>query len=335
MALNVPHFFRKYSFLLGLLGAVLVGINFPGLSALNPEGVATSAIVIGMFFIIGMTLPSESIIKGIIRPKTHIYLQCVIFIINPVIFFIMTYLTKSWLHPQLYAGILALSVLPTTISSSTIYTQNSGGNTVAAMFNSVLSNSAGIIVSPLLLSILLNTSGHSVPAEILIQVVRSLFFKSLAPLLAGQLLRWKGERMINHHLNRLKAANNILILLLVLLSLANSAESPSFISNLPYLGLPACIMVIGHLAVLFVITRLNIFLKLPEDDRIAAVFTGSQKTLGMGVPLISTFFSQSPEMLGLVLLPILFYHPMELVIAGLIKNHSWIAKKPSRRSQNL
>ena len=39
----------------------------------------------------------------------------------------------------------------------------------------------------------------------------------------------------------------------------------------------------------------------------------------MGVPLLGIYFARNPEMLGLAVLPILFYHPFQLLVAGVIR----------------
>jgi len=54
------------------------------------------------------------------------------------------------------------------------------------------------------------------------------------------------------------------------------------------------------------------------DSIISVLFTAPQKTLAMGVPLLSTFFAANPEILGIALLPLIFYHPWQLFIAGFL-----------------
>jgi sodium/bile acid cotransporter 7 len=54
-----------------------------------------------------------------------------------------------------------------------------------------------------------------------------------------------------------------------------------------------------------------------REDRIAAMFCGSKKTLASGVPMAKLIFGAQPG-LGLILLPIMIYHPLQLVICGVI-----------------
>jgi len=54
-------------------------------------------------------------------------------------------------------------------------------------------------------------------------------------------------------------------------------------------------------------------------DRIAAFFCSVKKTLAMGVPLARLIFGPSAD-LRLILLPIMFYHPFQLLVCGLLAN---------------
>lgn len=55
----------------------------------------------------------------------------------------------------------------------------------------------------------------------------------------------------------------------------------------------------------------------PFADRIAAVFCGSKKTLASGVPMAQLIFGSGPS-LSLILLPIMIYHPLQLVICSVL-----------------
>lgn len=56
------------------------------------------------------------------------------------------------------------------------------------------------------------------------------------------------------------------------------------------------------------------FLECNARDRVAVLFVGSQKTLALGIPLISTVYDGSNN-LGLYCLPLLIYYPIQLVFA--------------------
>jgi sodium/bile acid cotransporter 7 len=58
-------------------------------------------------------------------------------------------------------------------------------------------------------------------------------------------------------------------------------------------------------------------------DRVAALFCGSKKTLASGVPMARLIFGAQPS-LALILLPIMIYHPLQLVVGG------WLAARLAR-----
>ena len=66
---------------------------------------------------------------------------------------------------------------------------------------------------------------------------------------------------------------------------------------------------------------------LPEEDRIAAVLCGSKKTLASGVPMAHLIFGANPA-LGLILIPIMVYHPLQLAICGVLAQR-WAARAPA------
>jgi sodium/bile acid cotransporter 7 len=54
-------------------------------------------------------------------------------------------------------------------------------------------------------------------------------------------------------------------------------------------------------------------------DEVAAVFCGSQKSLVAGIPIASVMFPST--ILGVVVLPIMIYHPLQLVVGA------WLARR--------
>lgn len=68
-------------------------------------------------------------------------------------------------------------------------------------------------------------------------------------------------------------------------------------------------------------------LKLNHEDSIAAYFCSVKKTLALGVPLAILIFGQSAD-LPLILLPIMFYHPLQLLVNGILANR-WARQHPA------
>src|SRR5690606_29369399 len=61
------------------------------------------------------------------------------------------------------------------------------------------------------------------------------------------------------------------------------------------------------------------WLRLNRGDRIAFLFAGAQKSIALGAPLAAVLFP--PAVAGLLLLPVLAYHLLQLVISAPIASH--------------
>ena len=70
------------------------------------------------------------------------------------------------------------------------------------------------------------------------------------------------------------------------------------------------LLVFGHLGAWL----LGKLAGLDRPNRITMLFAGAQKSIAMGAPLATVLFA--PQAAGIVLLPILLYHLVQLVIAA-------------------
>src|SRR5262249_49329336 len=84
------------------------------------------------------------------------------------------------------------------------------------------------------------------------------------------------------------------------------------------------VQVAGLIIVLFTVISFLAFgatrlARLNREDTIAAYFCAVKKTLAMGVPLAMLIFGHRDD-IGLILLPLMFYHPLQLFVNGLLAN---------------
>ena len=227
----------------------------------------------------------------------------------------------------MYAGIFAVAVLPTTISSCIVFTQISGGNLMGTMFNAALANSLGVVLSPLLLSLLMRGAGDPLPAAELLKILRNLGLQMLIPIACGQILR----RFFGETARRLKSvlstASNIFILFILFFAFSKTARNPDFVVNLRAMIGPFAYLAVAHILILLIAYSGARMLHFSRENTISVLFVAPQKTLAVGVPLITTYFASTPEALGIALLPLVFYHTWQLLVAGLLKN-SRIVRTP-------
>ena len=310
---------KRNWFPIGLFVAIATGILLAQTSVnLNPGGWTNRIIVIVLFLIAGVKLPTERIVQDLTNWRLHVFIQLFIFVITPVYFLSASLLFGDTLDGQILVGIYALAVLPTTVSTGVVLTQSSGGNAVAALFNAAVANVAGIIISPLLLSLLLSSSGRALPAEELLRTLQSLALNMLLPIIVGQALRAVASAWAKAHGKKLGVLSNLLILSIVLLSFVRIGADPRFIAAGADLLGPAVYVVVSHLILLSLAWAGARILKFEERDLITTLFVAPQKTLALGAPLLSIYFA-GQDILGYALLPLIIYHTGQILIAGVLK----------------
>ncbi len=322
------NFLRKNWFLLLLVVLLVVGFFLPQIgSSISFGKTTTTVLIILIFLVTGYTLPTEAIRNGLRDIRLHLLLQIFIFVLIPFYFAVTLLLFAKQFSPEAQIGIMALACLPTTISSCVIFTQASGGNTVGAMFNAALANLLGVFISPLLISFFLSNRELSYGTVELGSVFLSISVKILIPIIVGQIAH--RVRVPGKGLKRsLKAATNLALLLIIFINFSKSAADAGFRRTLPEMVYPFGYLAVSFLVLLgisFLIARVNHF---SRENTIAILFTAPQKTLAMGVPLLTTLFADSPELLGTALLPLLFYHPWQLLVSGFVKG--WLTEKKQR-----
>ncbi len=321
---TVINYLKKRWFVLGMIPAISLGVLFPTMGPmLNPDKITTTAMVIALFFLAGLSLPTESIKKGMKNVRLHVFIQAFIFIICPLFFVLTAFPFKELMDGKLIVGIYALACLPTTVSSCIVFTQLSEGNVIGTVFNASLSNLAGIFLSPLLLTLLMNSAGNPMPMEELFRVFINLVFKMLIPFALGQGLHILFKTFATRYKYVFGIISNGFVLSIIFFGVAGSAGNASFKTYGKQLIVPFIYLAISHLVLLYLVYLGSRLIRLDRASTISALYAAPQKTLAMGIPLLSTFFADRPEMLGVAILPVLFYHPWQLFIAGLLKNSNY------------
>ncbi|MFP4408644.1 MAG: bile acid:sodium symporter [Spirochaetaceae bacterium] len=308
----------------------------------------------------GYSLDTRRILQDVSAIHHHLALQIFIFLAVPLLILGPAFLIGGTLaDPAVWVGLAAVAVLPTTISSCIAFTQVAGGNVPLSMLNSALSNALGILLSPLLLSLFIGfapdaveAGGVTTPAatggalllgwEATLSIFGSLARLMVAPAVIGQAVRilllrrrWTGEARRESSreeastmrpaydapgASRVRPLNSALILLIVFLTLASATTDRGIVSTatrfLPVIGYLALL----HIVILLAAGGLGTLLSEDRRDRVAVLFTGSQKTLAFGAPMLTLYFAGAPEQLASAMLPLIFYHLWQLVVAGVVES---------------
>jgi sodium/bile acid cotransporter 7 len=210
--------------------------------------------------------------------------------------------------------VLYLAALPSTVSSCTALTAVAGGRVSVAVFNATLSSLLGILLTPLWLAAFASaTFERGMP---LTSVVADLCLWLALPLLLGQLSRRWLAAWAREHSSLLRSVDRLAILFLVYTSFCDSFQARVWqAQSAATLAASFCLSLLLLGAALGASWVLGERLGLTQGTRIAALFCGSTKSLVHGVLMAQLLFANSPRV-GLVLLPILTYHPLQLIVCG-------------------
>jgi sodium/bile acid cotransporter 7 len=305
-------------FLLGMVAAVALAWAFPGPGAeggsLHPE-LLTKAGVALIFFLHGLALSFASLRAGAFLWRLHLVVQAATFVLFPLLGLALLKVAGAWIPADLRLGFFYLCALPSTVSSSVALTAAARGNVPAAVFNATLSSLIGVVATPLWLGWMVEGGGKSVPMG---GVVLDLLLWLVLPLVVGQLARpWLGA-WASRNKPKINRVDRGTILLLVYTSFCDSVKRGVWTGN--GWGVVAA-SVAGSLvlffAVMSTVSAVCEALRFSRADTIAAAFCGSKKTLASGVPMAQLIFAGNPG-LGLILLPIMVYHPLQLMICGVL-----------------
>jgi sodium/bile acid cotransporter 7 len=305
-------------FLVGMAAATALAWAFPAPGAaggwLHPE-LLTKAGVALIFFLHGVTLPGSELRAGAARWRLHVVVQAATFLFFPLLAWLTIRLLGAQLSPALQLGIFFLGALPSTVSSSVAMTGVAGGNVAGAVFNATLSNLLGIFITPLWVLVVLRAGGQPLPVlPVVLDLVRWL----LLPLALGQMCRpWLGGWAMRRKAF-VKTADRGTILLLVYTSFCDSFANGVWTAQGGASIALVTVLAAGFFVAVFAaVSGAARALRFERGDRIAAVFCGSKKTLASGVPMAKLMFGANPA-LGVILLPIMIYHPLQLVICGFL-----------------
>jgi len=313
-------------FLKGMI--VVVGLAFlwpaPGAHGgfLHPELLNKIGIAL-IFFLNGLGLSLLALRDGAMRWQVHLLIQISTFLIFPLLGWGLIKITGSWMSADLQTGFFYLCALPSTVSSSVALTVAARGNVPVAVFNATLSSLLGVVLTPLWMAWIL---GHSGIDFAVVPVIMDLLLWLVLPLVLGQLARPLLSGWASRNKNRVQMVDRLTILVLIYTSFSDSVQQGIW-SHYGSIVLVETIVGTGVLffIVLLLTRALSNLLGLSTEDRIAAIFCGSKKTLASGVPMAHLIFGANPA-LGLILMPIMIYHPLQLAVGGIMAQH-WNSRK--------
>ena len=300
-------------FILMLLGTVVLASLLPARGEMATiVGYAADIGIVLLFFLHGAKLSRDAIWAGLRNWKLHLAVLAITFVAFPLFGLGLTAL--PFVTGPLAAGLLFLTLLPSTVQSSIAFTAIARGNVAAAVCSASFSNLLGILVTPALVALLMHTSGS---AGMSIQSVESIVLQLLVPFVAGHLLRPLIGAWVTRNKGLLTVVDRGSILLVVYSAFGAAVVEGLWtklsIGDLILIGLLCAALLAFVLGLTFAVARL---MKLPREDAIVLQFCGSKKSLASGVPMAGVLFP--PAQVGVILLPVMLFHQLQLIACAVI-----------------
>lgn len=305
-----------------IISAVVVAIIFPARGHFAEVFDSLTNVVIALLFCLyGARLSTQEALNGLKNWRLHLTILAFTFVLYPILGLALRPLTLFISH-DMYLGILYLTLVPSTVQSSVAFTSVAKGNIAGAIVSASASNLVGVIMTPLLVMALMGAgNGISIDSSVFVEISLLL----LAPFILGQLTRkWvkdfaasKGTKIVD------RGSITMVVYAAFSKGVVDGIWDSISIWEIVFLVVLSILMV----AFMLWLTKiLGSKLGFPRADVIAIEFCGSKKSLATGLPMASVIFASGSTSLGLLILPLMIYHQVQLMIC------SWLAARYAGQS---
>ena len=279
-------------------------------------GQLTNVAIALLFFLYGARLSTQEALNGLKHWRLHLTILAFTFVVYPLIGIALRPLTAV-ISNDMYLGILFLTLVPSTVQSSVAFTSIAEGNVAGAIVSASASNLVGVIITPLLVMFLMGTGGG---VHIDTPVFGEIALLLLAPFVLGQLTRrWVGK-VAQSKATKVVDRGSIAMVVYSAFSkgVVDGTWSSISLWDLAFLVVFAAIFVAF---MLWLTKKASQKMGFNRADTIAIEFCGSKKSLATGLPMASVIFASGGASLGLLILPLMIYHQVQLMMC------SWLAAR--------
>ena len=299
-------------YIVSILGMVALASALPaagrGMVAASDAGAAMIGL---MFFLQGARLAPRAALAGARHWRLHAAVLACTFVLFPALGLTARAIAPGLLTPALWAGVLMLCVLPSTVQSSIAFTSIARGNVPAALCAATASNLLGILLTPLLAGMLLQRARRPLGA-------RRGRHRGAASRCRSPRDSLRGPGSANGWAATSGGPPWSIAARSCSWSTSRSARaSPTASGTSSTLAIfPRCCCWMGRC------WRRSCW-RPPQSadcsasagaDRITVVFCGSKKSLAAGLPMASVLFAG--QSLGLVVLPLMLFHQLQLMVCA-------------------
>ena len=301
--------------------AVIIAIIAPARGSFaDIFGQLTNVAIALLFFLYGARLSTQEAFNGLKHWRLHLTILAFTFVVYPLIGIALRPLTAV-ISNDMYLGILFLTLVPSTVQSSVAFTSIAKGNVAGAIVSASASNLVGVIITPLLVMFLMGTGGG---VHIDTSVFGEIALLLLAPFVLGQLTRrWVGK-VAQSKATKVVDRGSIAMVVYSAFSkgVVDGIWSSISLWDLAFLVVFAAAFVAF---MLWLTRKASQKMGFNRADTIAIEFCGSKKSLATGLPMASVIFASGGASLGLLILPLMIYHQVQLMMC------SWLAARYAQR----
>jgi sodium/bile acid cotransporter 7 len=251
--------------------------------------------------------------RALSRPKAVLLAVAINFGLLPL----TAWAVSLAMRPDLALGLLIVASIPTTQASCAVWTHRAGGNDAVAVMVTVVTNVFCFVFTPFWLTTMTgaNVSGNIQPVKMMLDLALVV----VLPMVIAQLLRLYRPlgRSATKHKTPLGVMAQTGLLAMVFIGAVQAglklASRSTPIGPLDTAAMLAAVCFV-HVSMLVCGFWLGRVCGVSWEDRIAVAFSGSQKTLMIGLHLaLSPAFNN-----GLAMLPMVAYHVGQLLIDAVI-----------------
>ncbi|QEG33022.1 bile acid:sodium symporter family protein [Bythopirellula goksoeyrii] len=302
---------KRHWFLI-LLGIVLlVGMAFPYACSRFAFAIPKNWVIAVVLMLMALPLHIDAMWNAVRRPGPAFLAVAINAIVVPLLAWPLSFLLKG----ELAIGLVIAAAVPSTIASATVWTRLAGGNEAISIMVTVVTNLACFLVTPAWVWFIIGRVSKTEPFS---EMAIKLLLIVVLPIMVAQLLRLIPG--VSRFATEKKPLLSILaqagLLSIVLLGAVHAGMQLTALHGklAGITGQIALMMVLAatvHVVAWFLGYRAGGWLRYSPTDSLAVAFSGSQKTLMVGLAIALEFG-------GLAILPMLAYHIEQLLIDTLL-----------------
>ena len=295
-------------FLLLLLLVLILAWIYPYFGAAQQFGWLVKTVGVSIIFLrSGLELETSKLTAAFTNWKTSGGVLLFHFMFCPILFKLIStvFLSAGLMSKGLATGFCLLGVLPPPISSAVIITTVANGNAALSIVASTLGSLAGVLFTPMLLVVVAGVRSEISASALVTKLGTTVLF----PLVLGQLARRVGAPKIPGYVGKG-----------ILLAIIFHVFSKTFLKPLPVsardLVMVVFCTIFTQLLLLGIIAITTLLLGQTRKDIVALMFSGSHKSLTLGMPILMAMFGESVP--AFIVLPLLVYHPSQIILGSLL-----------------